>query len=60
MPEVHFADDVPSADRRPNAPVLLIVDQAEELITLAGPAERDAFLLYWRRRWMPTRGCGSS
>ncbi len=44
MPEVHFADDVRSADRRPNAPVLLIVDQAEELITLAGPAERDAFL----------------
>ncbi len=29
---------------RPNAPVLVIVDQAEELITLSGESERDAFL----------------
>jgi hypothetical protein len=29
---------------RPNAPVLVIVDQAEELITLSGETERDAFL----------------
>jgi AAA ATPase domain len=39
-----FADELRSAHGRPSAPVLLIVDQAEELITLSGPAERDTFL----------------
>jgi hypothetical protein len=44
VPEARFADELRSAARRPNAPVLVIVDQAEELITLSGPAECDAFL----------------
>jgi hypothetical protein len=44
VPETRFADEIRRATRRPNAPVLVIVDQAEELITLAGPAECDAFL----------------
>jgi WD40 repeat protein len=39
-----FADELRTAHHRPSAPVLVIVDQAEELITLAGPAQRDAFL----------------
>ncbi|MGQ0717362.1 MAG: nSTAND1 domain-containing NTPase [Pseudonocardiales bacterium] len=39
-----FADELRTAHGRPNAPVLVIVDQAEELITLSGEAERDAFL----------------
>jgi AAA ATPase domain len=39
-----FADELRAAHGRPSAPVLLIVDQAEELITLSGPAERDTFL----------------
>ncbi len=39
-----FADELRTAAGRPNAPVLVIVDQAEELITLSGEAERDAFL----------------
>ncbi len=39
-----FVDELRTAHRRPNAPVLVIVDQAEELITLSGQAERDAFL----------------
>jgi hypothetical protein len=39
-----FADELRAAHRRPHAPVLLIVDQAEELITLSGRTERDAFL----------------
>jgi hypothetical protein len=39
-----FADGPRAAHRRPNAPVLVIVDQAEELITLSGDAERDRFL----------------
>ncbi|MGH3693309.1 MAG: NACHT and WD repeat domain-containing protein [Pseudonocardiaceae bacterium] len=43
-PALRFADEIRGAARHPNAPVLVIVDQAEELITLAGPAERDAFL----------------
>jgi WD40 repeat protein len=41
---VHFADQLRIAVCRPNAPVLVIVDQAEELITLSGKAERDEFL----------------
>jgi hypothetical protein len=41
---VCFADKLRTADSRPNAPVLVIIDQAEELITLAGQAERDEFL----------------
>ncbi|MGH3824415.1 MAG: eIF2A-related protein [Pseudonocardiaceae bacterium] len=44
MPPVRFADEQRRAARRPNAPVLVIVDQAEELITLSGLVERDAFL----------------
>jgi hypothetical protein len=39
-----FVDELRAAHGRPNAPVLLIVDQAEELITLSGKSERDAFL----------------
>jgi len=39
-----FVDELRTARGRPNAPVLMIVDQAEELITLSGEAERDAFL----------------
>jgi len=39
-----FADELRTAHGRPSAPVLMIVDQAEELITLSGTAERDAFL----------------
>ncbi len=44
VPAPRFADELRTAQGRPNAPVLVIVDQAEELITLSGPAERDAFL----------------
>ena len=44
VPGPHFGDELRTAARRPNAPVLVIVDQAEELITLAGETERDAFL----------------
>ncbi|MGH3934124.1 MAG: eIF2A-related protein [Pseudonocardiaceae bacterium] len=39
-----FVDELRTAHGRPNAPVLLIVDQAEELITLSGETERDDFL----------------
>jgi WD40 repeat protein len=39
-----FADELRTAHGRPNAPVLVIVDQAEELITLSGKVERDDFL----------------
>ncbi|HET9254341.1 MAG TPA: AAA family ATPase [Pseudonocardiaceae bacterium] len=39
-----FADELRVRSGRPSAPVLVIVDQAEELITLSGPAQRDAFL----------------
>ncbi len=44
IPAARFADELRTAARRPNAPVLVIVDQAEELNTLSGPVERDAFL----------------
>jgi conflict system STAND superfamily ATPase len=44
VPVVRFADELRSVVRRPNAPVLVIVDQAEELFTLAGEAERGDFL----------------
>jgi AAA ATPase domain len=40
-----FAEELRAAVRRPNAPVLVIVDQAEELITLSGKTERDNFLV---------------
>ena len=39
-----FADELRTAHGRPNAPVLMIVDQTEELITLSGESGRDAFL----------------
>ncbi len=39
-----FVDELRTAHGRPSAPVLVIIDQAEELITLSGEAERDAFL----------------
>ena len=39
-----FIDDLRTTHGRPNAPVLVIVDQAEELITLSGETERDSFL----------------
>ena len=44
VPAPRFADELRTAQGRPNGLVLVIVDQAEELITLSGPAERDAFL----------------
>lgn len=44
VPAPRFADELRAAACRPNAPMLVIVDQAEELITFSGPAERDAFL----------------
>jgi WD40 repeat protein len=37
-------DGLRTALGRPEAPVLVIIDQAEELITLSGEAERDRFL----------------
>jgi hypothetical protein len=40
-----FGDQLRATHCRPNAPVLLIVDQAEELTTLCGETERDAFLM---------------
>jgi WD40 repeat protein len=43
-PTHHFVDELRAVHGRPHAPVLLIVDQAEELITLSGEAKRDAFL----------------
>ncbi len=43
-PAPRFADELRTAHGHPNAPVLVIVDQAEELITLSGETERDAFL----------------
>ncbi len=39
-----FADELRTVHGSPSAPVLVIVDQAEELITLSGESERDAFL----------------
>jgi energy-coupling factor transporter ATP-binding protein EcfA2 len=39
-----LVDELRTGQGRPRAPVLVIVDQAEELITLSGEAERDAFL----------------
>ncbi len=39
-----FVDELRAVHGRPSAPVLVIVDQAEELITLSGESERDAFL----------------
>jgi hypothetical protein len=44
MPTAQFVDQLRAAHGRPHAPVLLIVDQAEELITLSGKSEREAFL----------------
>ncbi len=44
VPAARFADELRTAQGRPNAPVLVIVDQAEELITLSGADERTAFL----------------
>ncbi|MGH3801738.1 MAG: AAA family ATPase, partial [Pseudonocardiaceae bacterium] len=44
VPAARFPDELRTAHGRPSAPVLVIVDQAEELITLSGEAERDAFL----------------
>jgi hypothetical protein len=41
---VRFADELRIAVRRLNARVLVIVDQAEELFTLAGETERGEFL----------------
>jgi WD40 repeat protein len=41
---LRFVDGLRTAYGRPSAPMLVIVDQAEELITLSGEAERDDFL----------------
>src|SRR5262249_36132955 len=43
-PDPRFADLLRAAHGCPGAPVLVIIDQAEELVTLSGPAERDTFL----------------
>jgi WD40 repeat protein len=40
----HVVDELRAAQGRPHAPVLLVIDQAEELITLSGKTERDALL----------------
>jgi hypothetical protein len=39
-----FGDELRVTHGRPDAPMLLIVDQAEEFITLCGKTERDEFL----------------
>jgi WD40 repeat protein len=44
VPAPGFADDLRAAIRRPNAPILVVVDQAEELITLSGERECNEFL----------------
>jgi hypothetical protein len=44
VPTHRFADELRITGRRPNAPVVVIVDQAEELLTLSGEFERDEFL----------------
>ncbi|MGH3814200.1 MAG: AAA family ATPase, partial [Pseudonocardiaceae bacterium] len=44
VPAPRFADELRAAAHRPNAPVVVIVDQAEELITLSGQTERDDVL----------------
>jgi WD40 repeat protein len=44
VPAPRLVDNVRAAHGRPNAPMLVIVDQAEELITLSGKAECDDFL----------------
>ena len=44
VPAAQFANELRAARGRPHASVLLIVDQAEELFTLSGETERDAFL----------------
>jgi len=44
VPVVGCVDEVRIVVRRPNAPVVVIVDQAEEMFTLAGEAERGEFL----------------
>jgi hypothetical protein len=60
VPAPRFVDEVRTAALRPNAPVLVIVDQAEELMTLSEAAERNAFLGLLATRWIPTEVCGSS
>jgi hypothetical protein len=44
VPTPRLVDEFRTALGRPRAPVLVIIDQAEELITLSGKAERDHFL----------------
>jgi WD40 repeat protein len=44
VPVHRFAEELRIVRGRPHAPVLVIVDQAEELITLSGESERVAFL----------------
>ena len=44
MPAVRFADEFRTVAHRPDSPVLVIVDQVEELITLSGETECDDFL----------------
>ncbi len=43
-PATRFTDELRATHGHPSAPVMIVVDQVEELITLSGPAERDAFL----------------
>jgi hypothetical protein len=59
VPVVRFADGLRIAVRRPNALVLVIVDQVEELFTLAGEVQRGEFLGLLAVLWMPIRACGS-
>jgi hypothetical protein len=44
VPVPRVVDEFRTAAGRPKAPVLVIIDQAEELITLSGEVERDHFL----------------
>jgi hypothetical protein len=44
VPPSRFADELRITDGRPNASVLVIVDQAEELLTLSGELECNKFL----------------
>jgi hypothetical protein len=44
VPAHGFANELRATIRRPNAPILVIVDQTEELITLSGERERNKFL----------------
>ncbi|HSL06727.1 MAG TPA: hypothetical protein VK887_01980 [Pseudonocardiaceae bacterium] len=56
----HRADELRTANGRPNTPVLAIVDQVEELIACPERTNATPSSAWWRVPWMPTRDCGSS